>query len=217
MIRPPLPEGWSNPFLVGRDGSSAEVIAKHKRWLHRAFIYNPAFADKVEALLAFDLSCGCARGERCHVDNLRDAVAWLVNVERVIICGGRNFTDRRLAYGWLDSWWATALGRKRLFIAHGAADGADLIADQWGRDRGHKVCAYPARWDDIDRPGAKVRRRRDGTLYDAGAGPRRNREMFHAHQPAYIVAMPGGAGTADMVEYGARNGAPTVWLTEWGK
>jgi hypothetical protein len=56
---------WGNPFRIGQDGSRAEVIAKHERWL----------ANQSHLLLALDelrgrdLVCFCAP-QACHGDLL---------------------------------------------------------------------------------------------------------------------------------------------------
>jgi hypothetical protein len=59
---------YGNPFVIGRDGDRATVIAKHEAWW---------FADEQAALRARaqrelrgrDLACWCAP-EACHADLL---------------------------------------------------------------------------------------------------------------------------------------------------
>lgn len=57
---------WGNPFVIGRDGDRATVIAKHEWWL----------ADRYE-LHGRDLVCFCAPLP-CHGDLLR----WLADASR---------------------------------------------------------------------------------------------------------------------------------------
>jgi hypothetical protein len=101
----------------------------------------------------------------------------------VLVCGGRDYNDRRHVFDTLDR-----LHREQGPIArlvHGDAPGADRLSDAWGRQAGVDVKPYAADW------------RRFGR----SAGPRRNRKML-AEERAHldlVVAFPGGNGTADMV------------------
>jgi Domain of unknown function (DUF4326) len=55
----------SNPFVIGRDGSRNEVIAKYRAWIVR----QPALMAALHELRDKDLVCWCAP-ERCHADVL---------------------------------------------------------------------------------------------------------------------------------------------------
>lgn len=57
---------WGNPFVIGRDGSRAEVIAEYERWLRTQHHLLRAL-DEVEGR---DLVCFCAP-LACHGDLLR--------------------------------------------------------------------------------------------------------------------------------------------------
>lgn len=70
-----------------------------------------------------------------------------------------------------------------LAICHGAAPGADALAETWCKFSHVPRVEYPADW---------------GTHANS-AGPIRNREMLKGFFPALVVACPGGTGTADMV------------------
>lgn len=68
-------------------------------------------------------------------------------------------------------------------LAEGGAPGADYFAAQWARQHpGILLYTYPADWDQ----------------YGKGAGPRRNQLMLDEFHPDWVVAFPGGTGTADM-------------------
>lgn len=114
---------------------------------------------------------------------------------RVLVFGGRDFTDRRWLYRVLDAVHA------RLpisMIIEGEASGADRLARQWAEMRKILVDPYPADWNDISVAGAVVRRSRNGKLYNAAAGPMRNAKMLHLGKPTYAIGFPGGSGTRDM-------------------
>lgn len=116
----------------------------------------------------------------------------------LLVAGSRDMADYDLLRRSLDS-----LLRNRLsdvVILHGGAPGADSLAGRYARERGLACEVFEARWGDIERPGALVRRRRDGSLYDALAGPLRNQRMLDEGRPDAAVLFPsGGPGTRDML------------------
>jgi ABC-type Fe3+-hydroxamate transport system substrate-binding protein len=94
---------------------------------------------------------------------------------RVLVCGGRDFSDRELVY-------ETLLDLHPSVIITGGAEGADRLAYDW-------ACpvvpteTYKADW----------------TKHGRAAGPIRNQRMLDESKPDVVVAFPGGRGTADMV------------------
>ena len=61
------PSKWGNPFAIGRDGTRAEVIAKHRAWL----CDQPALLAALPELRGRDLICFCAPAG-CHGDTLME-------------------------------------------------------------------------------------------------------------------------------------------------
>ena len=59
------PTMWGNPFVIGKDGSRDEVIAKYEAWLRA----NPKLMARLHELVGKDLVCWCAPS-RCHGDVL---------------------------------------------------------------------------------------------------------------------------------------------------
>jgi hypothetical protein len=59
------PSKWGNPFVIGRDGSRDEVIAKYRAWIVR----QPALMAALPELRNKSLVCWCAP-ERCHAEVL---------------------------------------------------------------------------------------------------------------------------------------------------
>jgi hypothetical protein len=60
------PSKWGNPFVIGKDGTRAEVIAKYKEW----FLKQPSLVQQAKKeLRGKDLMCYCAP-EPCHGDTL---------------------------------------------------------------------------------------------------------------------------------------------------
>ncbi len=61
------PGKWGNPFEIGRDGTRAEVIAKHRAWI----CDQPALVASLPELRGRDLVCWCAPAA-CHGDTLKE-------------------------------------------------------------------------------------------------------------------------------------------------
>lgn len=59
------PGKWGNPFVIGRDGSRDEVIAKYRAWL----LGNERLMAALPELRGKDLVCWCAPAP-CHGDVL---------------------------------------------------------------------------------------------------------------------------------------------------
>jgi hypothetical protein len=110
---------------------------------------------------------------------------------RIIVCGGRNFRDRRAVFDALDRLHAK---RGIDFLIQGGAHGADYLAWQWANVRGVPCGSYPADWDTLGRK----------------AGPIRNQQMIDEGCADGVIAFPGSKGTADMITRARRAGL-TVW------
>lgn len=129
---------------------------------------------------------------------------------RVLVCGGRYFADVALVFDTLTS---LHINQGISAIIEGGATGADRHARDWAKHRGVTVETYRAAWNDILRPGAVVRYRKDGSAYDAAAGPWRNATMLRDGRPDMVVAFPGDTGTADMVRQARRAGLEPLEIT----
>ena len=108
---------------------------------------------------------------------------------KAIICGGRNnhLTDDDKEY------------LKTLGITHvvsGGATGIDSDAIIWAKENNIPYTEMKANWDDISRPNAVVRIRKDGKKYDVTAGFYRNEQMAEVAEAC--VAFTGGNGTKHM-------------------
>jgi hypothetical protein len=99
---------------------------------------------------------------------------------RALICGSRDWTNRGVVAAILH------LLPSGTTIIHGAAAGADTIADEAALECGFKVEPYPADW----------------RKYGRAAGPLRNQQMLEA-QPDVVLAFHdsiwSSKGTVDML------------------
>ncbi len=123
---------------------------------------------------------------------------------RLLVCGGRDFTDGDAVFYVLDR-----VHRKRgvALVIHGDARGADRLAKAWAVDRGITERGFRAAW-----------KRPDGSI-DHSAGPRRNAQMLAEGMPDACVAFPPGpegpkSGTAGMVRLCEAAGV-RVWRIGW--
>jgi len=110
---------------------------------------------------------------------------------RLLVCGGRNYTDKAAVYAVLDKLRAK---RPITVLIHGDAAGADRLAGEWAKDRGIDLTVFPANW----------------TKHKKAAGPERNARMLAEGKPEGVVAFPGKDGTANMIDLATRAGL-TVW------
>lgn len=114
---------------------------------------------------------------------------------RLLVCGGRDFTDRALLVREMN---ALATEQRPSVVIHGAARGADTMAGLIAEQAGIPVERYPVD-NAIDGPWP-------------AAGMNRNRRMLEASKPDVVLAMPGGRGTAGMVRIARAAGVRVVVL-----
>jgi hypothetical protein len=116
---------------------------------------------------------------------------------RVLVCGGRDYSDADWLFGVLDHYHRAGAFE---CIIQGCARGADTLAGEWADARGVPVLPFPADW------------KRDGNA----AGPIRNAQMLREGRPSFVVAFPGGNGTDDMKRQAKRAGVPVLEIPPRG-
>lgn len=107
----------------------------------------------------------------------------------VLVCGSRNAIESTGLYVELATHiqpWDT--------VITGGARGIDTIANQFARGLGCKTVVFHADWANEGR----------------AAGPKRNARMLAEGKPDFVLAFPGGRGTADMVRRAKAAGVPVV-------
>lgn len=103
------------------------------------------------------------------------------------MCGGRDYNNKAAIFNYLDmlfnptndlmpTIWGT--------IIAGGANGADHLAIEWAIANWMPWEEYPADWE----------------RYGKKAGYLRNKQMLEEGKPDFVVAFPGGRGTANMVQ-----------------
>lgn len=99
---------------------------------------------------------------------------------RVLICGGRAFTDSLHAFTVLDS--LRPFFAADFCVCTGGAKGADALGKQWALQNMIPHIECQAQW---------------GT-YGNSAGSIRNAWMLKWFRPELVIAFPGGVGTEHM-------------------
>jgi hypothetical protein len=110
---------------------------------------------------------------------------------RVLVCGGRDFSDTHLLYDILDE-----LHTERLIdvVIEGDARGADRIAGYWAKKNRVDLRLFPANWEKCGKK----------------AGYLRNKQMLEEGKPDLVIAFPGGRGTANMVKLAKDAGVEVI-------
>ena len=103
---------------------------------------------------------------------------------RVLVCGSREFADRKLLYGTLDLECGSGT-----VIIHGGAPGADALAEEYAHWRGYATEVFHADWK----------------THGRAAGPMRNQKMIESN-PDLVVAFPlaNSVGTHDTLRRAKR-------------
>ena len=99
---------------------------------------------------------------------------------RLLVCGGRDFDDFEIINEELT--WLAGEHEIEILI-HGGARGADTLAGEWAT-----LSCVPVK---VFRP--------DWEKYGKAAGHIRNKQMLDEGKPDFVLAFPGGRGTANMV------------------
>lgn len=112
---------------------------------------------------------------------------------RILVCGGRDFDDYNILSQHLNQYISSGLT-----LIHGAARGADSLAERWAKDNADNIEAYPADWD----------------KYGKRAGYIRNVQMLNEGKPDLVIAFPGGKGTQMMINLAEAAGIPVVKVND---
>jgi len=118
---------------------------------------------------------------------------------RVLVCGGRDYTDRAKVWRVLDALKAQVKkeGDTIILIEGKCRTGADKHAGDWA------VCNLPVQ-QHLQFPA-------DWTTYGNSAGPIRNRQMLEQGKPDLVIAFGGRNGTDHMVAISkAKNPPPMI-------
>jgi hypothetical protein len=94
---------------------------------------------------------------------------------RLLVAGSRDYDDFDLLSSFLTHITAR-MDKTRLALISGKAKGADALGEQWARENAIPVVGFPALWDDLYAPRARVKTGHYGS-YNPRAGADRNAWM----------------------------------------
>lgn len=103
----------------------------------------------------------------------------------LLVCGGRDFDDDEFLERQLNS-----LKPRIKHLVTGCATGADKFALEWANKNRISHSKYFADWDKLGK----------------AAGYARNADMLKFGKPTHLLAMPGGPGTAMMLDLATKAG-----------
>ncbi len=113
---------------------------------------------------------------------------------RILVCGGRFYANEKKVFNVLDK-AKSVFGE--VHIIHGAASGADTLAQKWATSRNVPFTAFPADWKQ----------------YNKRAGFIRNMQMLQA-KPDLVIAFAGLKGTQMMVDLANKANVPVRQIQE---
>jgi len=113
---------------------------------------------------------------------------------RLLVCGSRSSWDAAEAWKAMDE-----VQPVPELVICGGASGVDNWAQVWAVRRGIPCMVFPAAWPHHGR----------------SAGPIRNGWMLKYGQPDLVLALPGGAGTASMIDAASKAGVPVKKAGKW--
>lgn len=115
---------------------------------------------------------------------------------RIAIVGSRSFNDYNRMKAVMDK-LIDSLDSNNIMIISGGAKGADKLSERYAREQGYRIKVYKADWNNIERPGARIKERY-GRKYDADAGFVRN-SLVQAVSHICAAFHNGSRGTADTI------------------
>jgi hypothetical protein len=111
---------------------------------------------------------------------------------RVLVCGGRGFTNQVALWRHLDAFHA--LDGPITLVIHGGYRGADLLAEKWAIENDVRHLPFKADW----------------TAFGKAAGPMRNRRMLLEGKPDLVIGFPGGDGTENCLAQARELGVQVI-------
>jgi len=113
---------------------------------------------------------------------------------KAIIAGPRDFDDYKIVVEAIEK-----SGFDITEVVSGDANGVDKMGERWGRENGIPVVRYPAKWKELDQPGAIVKTNQWGGEYNANAGFYRNEQMG-MYADCLIAIDDNTPGTGNMIK-----------------
>lgn len=114
---------------------------------------------------------------------------------KLAIVGGRTFNDYARIYHIIKK-----LELRPSVIVSGGAPGADELAERFADEFNIEKHIIPADWENLDVEPCNVKKRKDGTKYNACAGFNRNTLIVEASDVILAFWNGKSSGTADTID-----------------
>lgn len=127
---------------------------------------------------------------------------------KTIIAGSRGIEDYALVIQAVkDCGWVITE------VVSGTRRGVDKLGERYAEEYGIPVRRFPARWDDLNAPGAIMKVDKHGRKYNAKAGHDRNVEMAEYAEALIAIQTGESKGTADMISLARKRGLRVYTVT----
>ena len=129
-------------------------------------------------------------------------------VFKVIVAGGRDFTDYKMLKGVLDYFFFNKLEQGvSIEIVSGCAKGVDRLGEHYSKTvLGKEATKFPAPWDDVEgKASNEIGYTTNGKPYWKGAGHFRNGQMAEYADAAVLFWNGESTGTENMIKQAKRN------------
>jgi hypothetical protein len=126
-----------------------------------------------------------------------------------ILCinGSRECTDYKFLLAALSKFNINPEDIKE--IVSGKCRGGDELGELWAKQNKIKIKEFPALWDDLTVPNAKIKQNKFGKDYNCFAGFQRNQQMAeYADELLALQPSSDSSGTQDCVEKFKKLGKP---------
>jgi len=119
---------------------------------------------------------------------------------KLIVAGGRDYRDYERMKVELSRLIREELMGYDVSIVSGMANGADSMGFHYAEQYAIRSYQFLADWDNVDVPGAWVKKHANGRLYNARAGHQRNAEMARFSDGLIAFWDGRSRGTLNMIE-----------------
>lgn len=128
---------------------------------------------------------------------------------KLVICGDSELTDESAVQKAIDYFKLTGITE----VISGDCKGADRFGENWAKKQGLLVKKFPAKWKDLDAPGAVIKSNAFGK-YNANAGFDRNKVMVDYGDAVLALELSGKTpGTQNTIKYAKEKEKPVYEYT----
>lgn len=159
-----------NPYFMSDESKRDKVCDDYEMYFINKYSNDVKFRNEVDRIVNlaknFDIALGCwCFPKRCHSTTIKEHIEYVLNGDvveevkdkpcRVIVAGGRDFTDYKLAKEKIDYYLEDLKGNYE--IVCGMARGSDMLGFKYAMDNNKKIHSFPANWDKFGKRAGYIR------------------------------------------------------------